>query len=335
MTSPGAPVPASAALEVFASWLSDRESDRESGRSGDFQDLLRCHPHLALELQALHATWAGLAVSISLASVGDTGSMSPSAKLSRLVARGSTFARYRIEGEVARGGMGAILKVWDDDLRRRLAMKVALDAGEAREADPAISATIPPKLVARFLEEAQVTGQLDHPGIVPVHEIGFDPEGRLYFTMKLVEGRDLKQIFELVFAGREGWSVTRAVGVIHKACEALAYAHKKGVIHRDLKPANVMVGSFGEVFVMDWGLARVLGRKDAHALRPAGQGSGGAPATSKAESWHVHTERSDLSESAPGSALLTAEGDVLGTAAYMPPEQARGDIESLTAQSDV
>ena len=319
MSTPGAPLPASAALEVFAGWL----SDREAGRSTEFQDLLSSHPHLALELEALHATWTGLAVSISLASAGDTGSTTPAVKLSRLATRGTTFSRYRIEGELARGGMGAILEVWDDDLRRRLAMKVALDGGATGSTS---SATTSPKLVARFLEEAQVTGQLDHPGIVPVHELGVDSQGRLYFTMKLVEGRDLKRVFELVFAQKEGWSVTRALGVIQKACEAVAYAHKKGVIHRDLKPANVMVGSFGEVFVMDWGLARVLGRKDAHDIRIADEDAGRD---------RIRTERTELIESSPGSPLLTVEGDVLGTAAYMPPEQARGDVESLTPRSDV
>ena len=323
-------MPAQAAIDVFAGWL----SARETGDSIAFGELLRAHPDLAAELEALHATWEGLAVSISLASATEPPSMTPSARMSRLAARGSTFERYRIEGEVARGGMGAILKVWDDDLRRVLAMKVALDAGVPSST---ASATTSPKLVARFLEEAQVTGQLDHPGIVPVHEIGLDSAGRLYFTMKLVEGRDLKAIFDLVFAGREGWSVTRAVGVIQKACEAVAYAHRKGVIHRDLKPANVMVGSFGEVFVMDWGLARVLGRKDAHDLHAAGlRDEKGAPAgSSKAESWRVRTERSDLVESSAASDLRTAEGDVLGTAAYMPPEQARGDVENLTPRSDV
>ncbi len=320
-------MPAPVAIDVFAGWL----SARESGSATSFQDLVSSHPSLAAELQALHSAWQGLAVSISLAGPAEPASMTPSAKLSRLATRGSTFARYKIEGEVARGGMGAILRVWDDDLRRRLAMKVALDAGDARDTGTTNSTS--PKILARFLEEAQVTGQLDHPGIVPVHEIGLDAQGRLYFTMKLVEGRDLKQIFELVFEGREGWSVTRAVGVLQKACEAVAYAHRKGVIHRDLKPANVMVGSFGEVFVMDWGLARVLGRKDAHELSKPGAPEGAR--TSKSGSWLVSTERSDLSENASGSALLTAEGDVLGTAAYMPPEQARGEIEHLTPRSDV
>jgi hypothetical protein len=161
--------------------------------------------------------------------------------------------------------MGAILKVWDGDLRRHLAMKVVLGTGSS--ANPGETPAVDQKQIARFLEEAQVTGQLDHPGIVPVHELGLDADGRVYFTMKLVKGRDLKRIFDLVFEEQEGWNETRALGVIQKVCDAMAYAHVKGVIHRDLKPANVMVGNFGEVFVMDWGLARVLGRSDSHDLR--------------------------------------------------------------------
>ena len=147
--------------------------------------------------------------------------------------------------------MGAILKVWDEDLRRHLAMKVVIGRGENASAgdDPRPD----PMQIARFLEEAQVTGQLDHPGIVPVHELGLDSNGRAFFTMKLVQGRDLEAIFDLVFEAKEGWNETRALGVILKVCEAMAYAHAKCVIHRDLKPANIMVGDYGEVFVMDWG----------------------------------------------------------------------------------
>ena len=209
---------------------------------------------------------------------------------------------YRIVREIGRGGMGAILRVWDEQLGRHLAMKVALGRDGSSER------------LARFLEEARVTGQLDHPGVVPVHELGLDAQGRRFFTMKLVEGRDMKQVFELVFAGRDGWNETRALGVILKVCEAMAYAHKKGIIHRDLKPANVMVGSFGEVFVMDWGLARVTGHADLRDIRLA---------------------RPAAAESAAESHLMTLDGAVIGTPAYMPPEQARGDIEQLSPRSDV
>src|SRR5439155_16907748 len=121
--------------------------------------------------------------------------------------------------------------------------------------------------VRRFFEEARVTARLDHPGIVPVHEVGRDPEGRPYFAMRLVRGRELRRIIELAQANAEGWNQTRALSVIQKVCEAMAYAHDKGVIHRDLKPSNVMVGEFGEVYVMDWGLARIIGSEDTHDLR--------------------------------------------------------------------
>src|SRR5262245_47103511 len=187
--------------------------------------------------------------------------------LERLLRRSSAFTRYEIESEVARGGMGAILRVRDVDLRRVLAMKVVLNRGDVADASPEATRART-RLLGRFLDEAQVTGQLDHPGIVPVHELGLDREGRVYFTMRLVAGRDLEKIFELVRAGQEGWSTTRAVGALLKVCEAVAYAHSKGVVHRDLKPANVMVGRFGEVYVMDWGLARVLDGGEARDVRP-------------------------------------------------------------------
>jgi serine/threonine protein kinase len=143
-------------------------------------------------------------------------------------------------------------------------MKVVLGHG-----DPGKGETPPvdEKTLGRFVEEAQVTGQLDHPGIVPVHEIGVDAEGRVYFTMRLVQGDDLRAVFEQLRAGQGGWTQTRVLGVILKVCEAMAFAHAKGVIHRDLKPANIMVGRFGEAYVMDWGLARVLDREDERDIR--------------------------------------------------------------------
>src|SRR5262245_35996380 len=180
--------------------------------------------------------------------------------LKRLFGRTGVFERYKLEGEIARGGMGAILRVWDEDLQRHLAMKVVLGQGEA-----APSGKTPPvdsRRLARFLEEAQVTSQLDHPGIVPVHELGLDAKGCVYFTMKLVKGKTLKDVLDELAAGEGDWTQTRVLGVIQKVCDAMAYAHHKGVIHRDLKPTNVMVGRFGEVYVMDWGLARVLDRPD-------------------------------------------------------------------------
>jgi serine/threonine protein kinase len=228
----------------------------------------------------------------------------------------SSQHRYAIESEIGKGGMGAVFRVVDRTMDRPLAMKVIL--GQVDAARSGKTPPIAPMQLRRFLNEAKITGRLDHPGIVPVHEVGVDAEGRAYFTMKLVKGRDLKTIFDLVFEGKEGWNETRALGVILKVCEAMAYAHSKGVIHRDLKPANVMVGDFGEVYVMDWGVARMREQEDAIQSKPPHADSG----------QRTEDEEQELQ-------LFTMEGDVIGTPSYMPPEQARGEVRSLGPQSDV
>jgi WD40 repeat protein/tetratricopeptide (TPR) repeat protein len=208
-------------------------------------------------------------------------------------------ARYRIGREIARGGMGVIHEVWDDGLGRRLAMKVVQEPGG----------------VERFVAEARVTGRLEHPGVVPVHELGLDSRGRAYFTMTLVEGDGLERVLRKCTAGEDGWTRTRVLGVLVRVCDTVAYAHSKGVIHRDLKPENIMVGRFGEVYVMDWGLARVAG--DA----PAPQGPPRPPQDEGRARGPAHCD--------------TMRGTVLGTPAYMPPEQAAGEIETLDERSDV
>jgi len=231
----------------------------------------------------------------------------------------SRFGRYEVEEEVARGGMGVIYRVRDPEMRRFLAMKVLL----AREGDdPGASESRHSRLSARFVDEAQLTGQLDHPGIIPVYDMGRDEAGRMFFTMRLVKGRTLEEVFDLARRGEEGWTVTRVLGVLQKVCEAMGFAHEHGVIHRDLKPANVMVGRFGETYVMDWGLAKLVDEQEEPRRVP------------EASAMTVLTSARQ-EDSSHGGELGTLEGDVMGTPAYMAPEQARGDIHRVGPRSDV
>jgi formylglycine-generating enzyme required for sulfatase activity/tRNA A-37 threonylcarbamoyl transferase component Bud32 len=232
----------------------------------------------------------------------------PARDVLRRLADGSRgFSRFDVEDCVGEGGMGIVLRVHDPDLNRTLALK--------RMKPPRVGAELPhesARRVARFLDEAQVTGQLDHPGIIPVHELGLDPFGQPYFTMKLVRGKTLKEILPLARENLDGWNATRALGVLLRMCEAMTYAHAHGVVHRDLKPANVMIGRFGEVYVMDWGLARVFGAEDQTEFHDLRHGS-----------------------SPDGSPLITEDGEVFGTPAYMSPEQATGHPDAIGPQSDV
>ena len=238
----------------------------------------------------------------------------------RLASRSATATRYAIKDEVAHGGMGTVLRVWDEDLRRQVAMKVMREGDAPAAADAPTS--VDPEKFARFLDEAQITGQLEHPGIVPVHELGVDDQGRIYFTMKLVKGVTLERVFEDLAAGQGGWTQTRVLGLLQRVCEALAFAHASGVIHRDLKPANVMVGSFGEVYVMDWGLAKILdGEPESAGAAPNSDG--------------VRTDRRDSASETPDSPLMTMEGDIMGTPAFMSPEQAAGRVSEMGPPSDV
>src|SRR5689334_1648079 len=194
--------------------------------------------------------------------------------------------RYLLFGEIARGGMGAVLKGRDPDLGRDLAVKVLLESHEDR-----------PDMVRRFVEEAQIGGQLQHPGIVPVYELGVFADRRPYFTMKLVNGRTLAEL--LRERPDPGHDRPRFLGIFEQVCQTVAYAHARGVIHRDLKPSNVMVGAFGEVQVMDWGLAKVLRAPD---------GSPAEPEPDHAEEVRVRTIRSD------SDADASRAGSVMGTA---------------------
>ena len=220
--------------------------------------------------------------------------------------------RYEDLGLLGEGGMGEVRRVRDRDLNRVMAMKVIPTALMEH-----------PAVLARFVEEAQCSAQLQHPGIVPVHALGRLKDGRVYFTMREVRGRTLSDVIAEVHAasrerwesGASGWTFRRLVDAFVKVCEAVGYAHARGVVHRDLKPANVMLGEHGEVLVLDWGLAKVRGLRD----RVAEAGDLDV----------VITDRS--SSGGPATRI----GAVAGTPAYMPPEQARGEVDRIDARSDV
>jgi serine/threonine-protein kinase len=218
------------------------------------------------------------------------------------------WAHLQFLGEIARGGMGAILKGRDVGLGRDLAVKVLL---EKHREEPA--------LVRRFIEEAQIAGQLQHPGIVPVYELGAFADRRPYFTMKLVKGRTLAAV--LAGRGDPAEDQMGLLAALLQIGQTVAFAHARGVIHRDLKPSNVMLGNFGEVQVMDWGLAKVLPRGCAADDVVAG------PAEDREAV--ITTARSDSDPD------LSQAGSVLGTPAYMAPEQARGEIEAVDERADV
>ncbi|WP_419192454.1 WD40 repeat domain-containing serine/threonine protein kinase [Engelhardtia mirabilis] len=255
----------------------------------------------------------------------DSGQPPSDELLDRLGIHAPNSGRYRFRAVIGRGGGGVVLKVWDTKLNRPLAMKVVLGRGE--ESPEGDTPRVDGRTLTRFVDEARIASQLNHPGIVPVHELGADESGRAFFTMKLVKGEDLATVFEHVRSGAHGWSQPRALGVLLRVCESLAFAHEKGVIHRDLKPANVMVGRHGEVYVMDWGLARVLGEPDVRDVRPNATGRPHASA--------VDSLRRPELDTPLDSPLLTMDGDVIGTPAYMSPEQARGEREAIGPRSDV
>ena len=224
-----------------------------------------------------------------------------------------TGERYEDLGLLGTGGMGEVRRVRDRDLGRTMAMKIIRSDRMQR-----------PKMLARFIQEAQCSAQLQHPGIVPVHELGRLPDGRFYFTMAEVKGRTLSEVIAEVHGaskadrwqtGATGWTFRGLVDAFLRVCEAVASAHSRGVVHRDLKPDNIMVGGHGEVLVVDWGLAKVGGRADL--------------AAEAGELDPVVTDRSR------DAAQVTQIGAVAGTPAYMPPEQASGAIDQIDARSDV
>jgi serine/threonine-protein kinase len=209
--------------------------------------------------------------------------------------------RFEDQGEIARGGMGAVHRVFDRAILRTAAQKRLNSAAQHM-----------PGARARFLEEAQITGQLDHPNIVPVYDIGVDESGGVGFiTMKLVRGKTLRELItEAHAAGLSGAHIEALLQVFIKVCDALSFAHSRGVLHRDLKPDNVMVGSHGQVYLMDWGIAALRGGSRPSALQVNARVLGGSDED-----------------------RLDGDGTVVGTPAYMAPEQALGG--ELDERTDV
>jgi len=220
--------------------------------------------------------------------------------------RGGAQDRYLPGAEIGKGGHGRVMVVFDNYLGRRVALK------RLRKGTSASS-----REVARFLEEVQITGQLEHPNIVPVHELGVLADGEVYFTMKLVEGRTLETVLRSIKRGeqdvRREYTLFRLLRIIQDVCQASAFAHSRGVIHRDIKPANIMLGDFGEVQLMDWGLAKVLG-----VAEPEDDGP-----------------RPVQTTDGFGDETVTQVGTVKGTPAYMSPEQARGLVDEVDERSDI
>jgi serine/threonine-protein kinase len=218
--------------------------------------------------------------------------------------------RFRVLRPHARGGLGAVFVALDSELNREVALKQILE----RHADDAISRQ-------RFLLEARITGGLEHPGIVPVYGLGHDCHGRPYYAMRFVHGDCLKEAIERFHAdtalktdpGRRSLELRQLLRRLVDACNAVGYAHSRGVLHRDLKPANIIVGKYGETLVIDWGLAKPVGRAES--------------GPDAAERTLVPRQAGGIAETLPGSAL--------GTPSYTSPEQAAGHIHRLGPRSDV
>ena len=206
--------------------------------------------------------------------------------------------KYRLISELARGGMGTVYLAEDNELNRQVAIKVIN------------SVDVTDDLRQRMIREAQIIARLEHPGIVPVHDAGVLPDGRVFYVMKYVRGNRLDEY------AAETESLRDRLRKFQAACEAVAFAHAHGVIHRDLKPQNIMIGSFGEVLVVDWGVAKILRRRETVAASEAD--------TLMLPGSQMNHKPSD-----------TTHGTVIGTRLYMPPEQARGEVGLLDERSDV
>jgi len=210
-----------------------------------------------------------------------------------------TLGRFQLGRELGRGGMGRVLEAHDPELRRNVAVKIVIDPNRVSEAQ-----------LARFVAEAQITSQLEHPNIPPIYDIGVSREGHVYFVMKKVIGPNLRDVLRDLKRGDdeavETWNRHRLLSVFLAVCNAVSYAHHRGVLHRDLKPDNILLGHFGEVLVMDWGVAKIMkrGRRN-----------------------NAGIDRLTL--------VQTSVGQAIGTPGYMSVEQTLGEVDRLDERSDV
>ena len=219
--------------------------------------------------------------------------------------------KYTIVKELARGGMGTVYLAEDSELARQVAIKV-LSPAVIDEDDR-----------QRMLREAQVIARLEHPGIVPVHDVGTLADGRIYYAMKYVRGCRLDEYVA------KPESINDRLRKFQAVCDAVAFAHSHGVVHRDLKPQNIMIGAFGEVLVLDWGVAKLIEKW--------GQGDGETEGRRDGATGELGDSQTQVSTSPhlPVPPSLSADGTVIGTIGYMAPEQARGETDVVDERSDV
>lgn len=221
--------------------------------------------------------------------------------------------KYKVITTINRGGMGVILQARDLRIRRTVAMKVMKTSNQFSREN-----------VLRFIDEAQLTGQLEHPNIVPIYELGIDEQGEIFYTMKFVKGTTLDDVLRGIRNGRqktiEKYPLGTLLTIFQKVCDAVAYAHSKSIVHRDLKPENIMIGSFGEVLVMDWGLAKNLTTIRKETPEATNQTVPNTPVAKSGD---------DL------RGFETMHGLIVGTPPYISPEQARGELDRIDERSDI
>ena len=246
-------------------------------------------------------------------SLVDAATLSGDELRHKLRTRAPFARRYQLKRELSRGRMSNLCLYRDHLIGRTVALKsLSPERAGDREAE------------LRFLREATIQGQLEHPAIIPVYDVGVDPAGTIYFTMKRIRGINLDEILDGLSWGREGFAKLytrrRLLQALANVCLAVDFAHHRGIIHRDLKPSNIMLGDFGEVYVLDWGLARF----DAERPQEDGSGAGSGSDDSEASGYRP----------AAAFALQTLPGALLGTPGYMAPEQL-GAAEEVGPTADV